>query len=214
MIDIQIDSIEEPLLESGEAATLALGLVARAQIMGFLPETAGHRIALSRDFLSDIAELLRQQGVATVETGNLRRAARVEPLDDVDMISALRATVAAVDASPRPQGEWGPTRDLVGDELLSRLLRVSVSSLRRYAASERRTPDDVAWRLHLVARLLSALIGSYNEYGVRRWFDRRRTALDGATPAEVIEHAEHEDDERLQRVIRITDELTGAAAAA
>jgi hypothetical protein len=214
MADLQIESIEASLLDSGEAATLALALVARAQSMGFMPEREGHRVELNRDFLDELAELLRRQGVAAVATGSLQRATRVEPLDDVDIVAALRATLEAVDASPRPNAEWAPTRDAVGDELLARLLRISVSSLRRYSSEERRTPDEVAWRLHVVARLLAALVGSYNDYGIRRWFERRRSALDGATPAELLEQAESEDDERLQRLIALADELTGAAAAA
>lgn len=214
MSELQIASIEPPLLESGEAAALALALVARAQTMGFLPEREGHRVELNRDFLNELAELLRRQGVAAVATGSLQRAIRVEPLDDADITAALRATLEAVDASPRPNAEWTPTRVVVGDELLARLLRISVSSLRRYSSGERRTPDEVAWRLHLVARLLAALAGSYNDYGIRRWFERGRSALDGATPAELLEQADREDDERLQRVIGLADELTGAAAAA
>ena len=63
-------------------------------------------------------------------------------------------------------------------------------------------------------RLLAALVGSYNDYGIRRWFERRRSTLDGATPAELVEQADSEDDERLRRVIALADELTGAAAAA
>jgi uncharacterized protein (DUF2384 family) len=214
MTEFQIESIEAPLLESGEAATLALALVARAQTMGFLPAREGHRVELSRDFLNELAELLRQQGVAAVATGSLQRATRAEPLDDVEITAALRATLEAVDASPRPHAEWTPTRNVVGDELLARLLRISVTSVRRYASGDRRTPDEVAWRLHLVARVLAALVGSYNDYGVRRWFERRRSALDDATPAELLEQAESEDDVRVQRVIGLADELSGAAAAA
>jgi hypothetical protein len=214
MTELQIESIEEPLLESGAAATLALALVARAQTMGFLPEREGHRVELNREFLNDLAEVLRQQGVAAIATGSLQRATRLEPVDDTDLIAALRATLEAVDGSPRPAGEWGPARDVVGDDLLGRLLNVSESSLRRYAGGDRRTPDEVAWRLHVVARLLASLVGSYNEYGIRRWFERSRSALDGATPAHVLEQAESEDDARLQQVLGLADELTGAAAAA
>jgi hypothetical protein len=214
MTELQIDSIEAPLLESGEAATLALALVARAQTMGFLPEREEHRVELNRDFLNELAELLRRQGVAAIATGRLQRATGVEPLDDADLTAALRATLEAVDASPRPDAEWTPTRKFVGDELLARLLRVSISSLRRYSSGERTTPDEVAWRLHVVARLLAALVGSYNDYGIRRWFERRRSALDNATPAELLQQADSEDDERLQRVIGLADELTGAAAVA
>ena len=212
MVELQIESIERPLLESAQAVSLALSLVARAQTMGFLPVREG-RVELDRRFLEDLAELLRRRGVASRATATLARAMQ-EPLNEVELIDALRATLDAVDASPHPEGEWAPARELLGDELLARLLRVSASSLRRYAAGNRRTPDEVAWRLHLVARLLAALVGSYNDYGMRRWFERRRSALDGATPAELLERAKTEDDERLEAVLALAEQLTGAGAAA
>ena len=213
MDELQIASIDAPLLRSAEAASLALSLVGRAQTMGFLPVREG-RVELDRKFLEELAELLRRRGVALRATASLAHAMEAEPLNDVEVIDALRATLDAVDASPHPQGEWAPARELLGDELLARLLRISASSLRRYAAADRHTPDEVAWRLHLVARLLASLVGSYNDYGIRRWFDRRRRALDGVTPGEVLERAEAEDDERLERVLALAEQLTGAGAAA
>ena len=212
MVELQIESIERALFGSVQAVSLALSLVARAQTMGFLPVREG-RVELDRRFLEDLAELLRRRGVASRATASLARAVQ-EPLNHVELIDALRATLDAVDASPHPEGEWAPARELLGDELLARLLRVSASSLRRYAAGNRRTPDEVAWRLHLVARLLAALVGSYNDYGMRRWFERRRSALDGATPAELLERAKTEDDERLEAVLALAEQLTGAGAAA
>ena len=209
MIEVQISSIETPLLETGPAASLALGLVARAQTMGFLPVRRNRRIELDRDFLAELAEQIRRSGIASAATTSLVQAADAEPVDPDRIVGALRATLEAVDASPHPEGEWGPARELVGDELLARLLGISPSSLRRYAVGERQTPDDVAWRLHVVARVLAALVGSYNDYGIRRWFDRPRTALEGATPAELFE-----DDERLEDVIALAEELTGSGAAA
>ena len=182
--------------------------------MGFLPVRRSRRIELDRDFLKELAERIRSQGVASHATTALVHATQAEPLDRTQLVDALRMTLEAVDASPHPEGEWDPARELLDDELLARLLQISTSSLRRYAAGERRTPDDVAWRLHFVARLLAALIGSYNDYGIRRWFDRRRSALDGATPAELLERAEREDDARLERVLALAEELTGAGAAA
>jgi hypothetical protein len=212
MIELQIESIDAPLLESAQAASLVLSLVARAQTMGFLPQREG-RVELDREFLEELAELLRRRGVASRASASLAHAMQAEPLNDVELIDALRATLDAVDASPHPEGEWAPARELLGDELLARLMRISASSLRRYAAGDRRTPDEVAWRLHLVARLLAALVGSYNDYGIRRWFERRRSALDGVTPAELLEHAEAEDDERLERVLALAEQLTGPGAA-
>jgi hypothetical protein len=214
MIELQIESIEEPLLESGTAAALVLALVGRAQTMGFLPEHRANGVDLDRRFLGELARTLRRRGVAVAASAHLQRAARARAVDDDALVAALRETIAAVDASPLPEGEWEPARELVGEELLARLLQISVSSLRRYSAGERRTPDDVAWRLHYVARLLAALIGSYNAYGIRRWFVRPRTALGGVAPAVVLEQAESEADEKLDDVARLAEALTGAAAAA
>ena len=211
MLELRVESVETPLLAAGAAASLALALVARAQVMGFLPTAA---IVLDRDLLVELAEELRKSGIGTLASGSLARAARSEPVDPAALADALRATIEAVDSSPHPQGEWKTARELLDDDVLARLLKVSNLSLRRYAGSERRTPDEVAWRLHLVARLLAALAGSYNEYGVRRWFERPRSALGGATPAQVLEHADSEDDEAVQRLVALADDLMGAGAAA
>jgi hypothetical protein len=180
--------------------------------MGFLPEGGG-RIELSRDYLEELVRRLRLEGIATLPTAQLLEVTRGDEIDDDDLLGALRATLAAIDASPRPGGEWEPARELLGDELLAGMTKISESSLRRYASGERRTPDDTAWRLHVIARLLASLVGSFNEYGVRRWFERPRRALEGATPAEVLERAESEEDERLEQVVDLADQLLGAADA-
>src|SRR5437667_367918 len=103
--------------------------------MAFRPVWEG-RVELDREFLEELAELLRRRGVALRATASLAHAMAAEPLNDAEVIDALRATLDAVDASPHPQGEWAPARELLGDELLARLLRSSASSLRRYAAAD------------------------------------------------------------------------------
>lgn len=209
MVELQIESVESPLAESHTTGSLALLLVARAQLMGVLPP-ATH--VLDRELLAELAEQLQKRGIATIAAASLARAVRSEPVDDATLAEALRATIDAVAASPHPEGEWSAARELLDDDLLGRLVGVSSSSLRRYAKGERRTPDEVAWRLHLVIRLLAALLGSYNAYGVRRWFLRPRSALGGATPVDVIERGEPEDD--VRRVVELAEALLGPLAAA
>ena len=68
------------------------------------------------------------------------------------------------------------------DDLLAALLGVSPISVRRYAKGERRCSDAVAARLHWLALLIDQLEGTYNAYGIRRWFQRPRAALDGQPP--------------------------------
>lgn len=54
--------------------------------------------------------------------------------------------LTAIEESPLPGQEWVPIADLLGDDLLARLLGISVSSLVRYRRGDRPTPDAVAER--------------------------------------------------------------------
>src|SRR2546428_4986850 len=110
MVEVRIASIDAPLLRSAEAASLALSLVGRAQTMGFLPVREG-RVELDREFLEELAELLRRRGVALRAAASLAHAMEAEPLNDVEVIDALRAILDAVDASPAPPAGGTPGRD-------------------------------------------------------------------------------------------------------
>jgi hypothetical protein len=212
MVDVRIDSIGPELLASGDAVRWAYGLLGRSQTMGFCPEDMGHT-RLDAALLDGLAACLQSVGVASGPAARLR-ADIAQGHRSLEWADDLRAIVEALDASPMPGGEWGPARELLGDDLLARLVGgVSQSSLRRYAGGSRATPDDIAWRLHVVARLLAALLGSYNAYGVRRWFERRRAPLGGLAPVQVLETAADEDDELLQTVIGLAEDLTGPGAA-
>jgi len=210
---VHIDSIEREL-DSSTVAPLAFKLLAKAQTMGFMPSGASERVKLNRRLLVRIAHVLESDGVAIESGARLRQLSAGRSEDEAEGTAewerALQEILEAVAASPRPHGEWQPARDLLGDELLARVLGgISISSLRRYAAGTRTTPDDIAWRLHVVATVLSSILGSYNDYGVRRWFDRRRSRLNGATPAEAIAQAQNESDELLQTTLALADQLTG-----
>ena len=207
MVDVRIESVAEPLARSPRAVSLAFGLLARAQVMGLLPEDIEQPMRLDAGLLARIADEFEAAGVATHAAARLR-------LEEPQLEEALEATLEALDASPQPEGEWEPARELLGDDLLGRILGgVSSSSIRRYATGLRETPDDVAWRLHAVARILASLIGSYNDYGIRRWFERRRSALGGKTPAQMLARARDEDDLGLARVLDLAGALVGAGAA-
>lgn len=105
-----------------------------------------------------------------------------------------------------PQVEWNLV-DLLGDRLAD-LVGVSVSSMARYRTGQRGTPDDVALRLHVLAQIVSDLSGSYNAYGIRRWFDRPRSALNGRAPGEVLHGAWDPEDEQVVAVRELAAALT------
>jgi len=82
--------------------------------------------------------------------------------------------------------EWAAAIDTLGEDVLGQLVGASPSSIRRYANRTRSTPRDVAGRLHFVASVLADLAGSYDEFGIRRWFMRPRSALDGQCPTDFL----------------------------
>jgi hypothetical protein len=92
----------------------------------------------------------------------------------------------ALEESPVPEFEWSRVTDVLGLDLLSRLLGVSQTSIRRYKASARTTPDDIAERLHFLSLIVGDLAGAYNEIGTRQWFDRKRAQLDGRAPSDCL----------------------------
>ena len=106
--------------------------------------------------------------------------------DRTTLAERLREISALLDESPLPATEWRRVLEVFDRDQLSSLLGLSAVSVLRYASNERRTPDEVAARLHFLALVIGDLAGAYNEIGIRRWFDRKRTALDGRAPADVL----------------------------
>jgi hypothetical protein len=204
MESVRIGSIGPPFSRAPGAAALGFDLLIRAEAMGLLPEGVEGETRLDSELLTQLADSLVTAGIAVGPAQELGQA-RGKRLE-----AALHAVLEALDGSPYPPGEWAPARELLGDDLLAVLVGgISASSLRRYATGERETPDEVAWRLHVLARILGALRGAYNEYGMRRWFERPRVQLDGKTPGAVLLGASSENDPGVEEVIDLAEALAG-----
>jgi len=105
---------------------------------------------------------------------------------------------------PSPATEWQAVRDVLhDDDLLAALLGIRPISLRRYAKGERHCADLVAARLHWLALLIDQLEGTYNAYGIRRWFQRPRAALDGQAPQDRLRGAWDPDDDAVRPVMAL-----------
>lgn len=87
------------------------------------------------------------------------------------------------DMLPRDQ-MWNGLRADLGDELLAQLLRVPSSSLAGYALDT--APHAVEERVAHLATVRQHLSGTYNAWGMRRWFERPRAQLDGRSPLQVL----------------------------
>lgn len=156
------------------------------------------RSGLLRSAPVNLAPLLRQAAadldVATAE----KMIVEVEKVSD------------ALNESPAPSTEWAAVRETLGDALLAALVGVSDASLRRYASGDRETPQKVAERLHWVAMVVGDLAGSYNSFGIRRWFDRPRSQLGGMSPRLALGEGWGVDDPQAVKVRSLAEALVGA----
>jgi hypothetical protein len=70
----------------------------------------------------------------------------------------------------------------------------------------------VAARLHFLARVVAELKGAYNDIGVRRWFGRKRTALRGKSPAQILNGDWIPENRNAQKVLDLARSLAFSAA--
>jgi hypothetical protein len=60
--------------------------------------------------------------------------------------------------------------------------------------------------------VISDLSGAYNDFGIRRWFDRARSGLDGLAPREILTNAWDPDEPGPRRVRGLARALLGSPA--
>jgi hypothetical protein len=174
---IQIESASPPFT-SPQIAFQAVTAVGRADAMGLLPADE-HMETLD---LASFRKLVRH-----IHRAGIARNIQLDFGDDFKksgpaLERALQNLNLALEESPAPEFEWNRSMEVLGLDLLSRLLGISATSVRRYRAAARTTPDDVAERLHFLSLVVGDLSGAYNEFGIRQWFERKRAQLDGRAP--------------------------------
>jgi hypothetical protein len=171
---IQIESAEAPL-SVPRVAFQAVTALGRAEAMGLLPRNE-HIETLDQSSLRKAMRHIHRAGIARNIQLDFNDAS------GTNLERTLERLNLALEDSPVPEFEWKRMLEIVGFQLLSRLLGISGSSIRRYNAAARTTPDNVAERLHFLSLIVGDLSGAYNDIGVRQWFERRRAQLDGRAP--------------------------------
>lgn len=194
-----------------------LTLLTRASAMGVL---AGATVTqIDAQAVQRVLAALHKQGLigaAPVALAPLLKKgpALLDAATAERMADSVEQLVAVLDESPAPASEWAPMRTVFGDDVLGELLGIAPASLRRYAAGERATPQGTAERLHWLAMVVSDLAGSYNDFGMRRWFERPRTQLGGKSPRALLGARWAPDDKAASQVRALAATLSGAPAAA
>lgn len=185
----QVASTPTHELDAARAAVVATRL---AELMGVFVRPPRRRIdrALVGEVIDSAASAGLAEGVAAREDAR-------NPED-----ATVHAFLDALLGSPRPAEEIANLVPILGYEGLQGLVDASEASLRRYAAEARSTPDDIARRVHFLATLVAILRGSFNEFGIRRWFEREHPALAGRAPAAVLGSGFEPDHAVGDRVLR------------
>jgi transcriptional regulator with XRE-family HTH domain len=156
-----------------------------------------------------LASRVRRAGIAAAAADELNNVAAPT---SAEVAGLLETMVAALEASPVPKFEWGGLARVFPPDDLAALLNISVSSLKRYEHGDRETPDATAARLHFLALVVGDLAGSYNDIGIRRWFHRKRTLLDGRAPASILAGDWDPDDDGPASVRALARTLTTLSA--
>ncbi len=176
--------------------------------MGLLPRLKGP-LRPDLDLVRTLARALADRGIGRGSLAGLFTQAFNDP---AHLRRVLENAVRDLEESPVPDTEWDALSEILEAELLGELVGVSPSSVRRYASGQRKTPDDVAERLHFLALLVGELAGAYNEVGIRRWFARPRSQLGGKAPAALLARDWTPGDEGPRRVRSLAAALAGSPA--
>lgn len=205
MCNLHIQSVASPFDEPG-LASAAIAALSRADAMGLLSRPI---TCLNAAAIRGLEQGMAEAGIGRTLLAVLRRQQCSDP---VSLSTLLRKISEALDQSPAPAQEWRTLQNVLGLDLLTRLLGISHASARRYLSGSRNTPDAVAGRLHFLAFVVGDLAGAYNDIGVRRWFDRKRSRLDGKTPAQTLGACWSPDDDGPRRVRELSCALRSSPA--
>lgn len=215
--EVRIQSAEDPF-DVPELMRSFLEAIALTDAMGLLPDSD---VIGSLDLatLRRVAKVASQAGIAPGAAATVERLCKprvrgrqIGESDLRELADALQRLREGLEQSPVPEFEWAALLKVFDANELSSLVGTSLSSLRRYASGTRTTPDDVAARLHFLARVVGALKGSYNEIGIRRWFRRKRLPLGKRAPAELLRGSWTPEDSRPAEVLALARSLVASTA--
>ncbi|MCY3877787.1 MAG: hypothetical protein OXF74_01250 [Rhodobacteraceae bacterium] len=205
MTNLHIQSVRSPFGEPS-LVSAAIGALTRADAMGLLL-----RPVTCLDYPA-IQKLVADMSAAGIGRSFSAELHRMHRSDAAGLSTLLEKVNEALELSPAPAHEWRTLQSVLGVELLTRLLGISQSSVRRYISGDRSTPDEIAAQLHFLAFVVGDLAGAYNDIGVRRWFDRPRKRLDGNTPAQALGDIWSPECDRPRRVRELARALASSPA--
>lgn len=208
MQQVRLESTGRDDVRSPEAVREAIRVLGLMDAMGLLElrEPATYfRLSLLREAANVAARAGIGRSAAALLAGDRPNSRRV--------LLALRQLAQALEDSPLPPHEARELGRVLGWDLLATMAGSSPISLRRYASTVREAPDEIAGRLHLLAKIVGDLKGAYNDAGIRRWFERPRVQLHGRAPKDLLHGDWSPDQPEVVAVRELANSLAGAGAA-
>lgn len=199
MSNLHITSVLPPFQEEG-LYPRATRFLRRADAMGLLE---GRIEELSPEVVRQVARKLSRRGLARDVAARL--TAGVPSREE--LVRYLDAALVALDESPVPAAELTKLNSILGHELLAQMLEISAASLQRYQSGDREAPDVVADRAHFLTAVIAALEGTYNEFGIRRWFERPRSVFGGRTARQLLAARWTSGGDAARRVLSAAESL-------
>jgi hypothetical protein len=199
MANIHITSVLPPF-EEAELYPRATRFLRRADAMGLLE---GRIEELSPEVVRRVARRLSRRGLASDVAARLVGAAPSRE----EFARYLDAALLALDESPVPAAELTKLNSILGHELLAKMLEISAASLQRYQSGDREAPDVVADRAHFLTSVIAALEGTYNEFGIRRWFERPRSVFNGRSARQLLASRWTSQDDSARQVLSAAESL-------
>jgi hypothetical protein len=207
MVAVRIATVEPPL-DRPALVQPAIRLLRRALALGLL----GSQENVDRLDLELVRRIAQE-----ASTAGIGRDAAVALLQEDPRTQRLGRLIERLEdslsGSPLPSREVPELLRIFDRAELAGLLGTSSVSLGRYLSGSRDWPDELAARIHWLALVVSDLQGAYNDFGVRRWFDRPRAQLDGRAPKEVLGTGWDPDSPEAERVRQLAASLAGVGAA-
>jgi hypothetical protein len=204
---IQVATIEAPMDEPALVGP-TIDLLRRAIALGLLEQDE----LVDRLDLELVRRIAREASNAGIGQDVAVALLHGDPRPD-RLATLIRRLDDALTASPLPDRELPEVLRVLDREAVAELTGTSSVSLGRYQAGARKWPDQLAARIHWLALVLADLAGAYNEFGSRRWFDRKRTQLGGRSPREVLVSDWDPADPDVEQVRELAAALAGAGAA-
>jgi hypothetical protein len=204
---IHIQSVREPF-DTPDIARVAVTTLGRAEAMGLLPKDE----IISCLDIPTLRKVLKGISRAGIGQSFLADVTGPPSRDPKRLSATLKKLNEVLDESPVPAHEWPGMVDIVGIELLARLIGISPASVRRYLSGSRPTPDEVAARLHFLALVVGDLAGAYNDLGIRRWFERPRTLLGNRSPTQILTRKWRPEDPGPEQVRALAQSLVSSPA--